>query len=53
MVWVRGVSAALSSVNRGKTRLDADGEASAAESGAELLSLGLVSQLHRPEVFAP
>lgn len=53
MDGVRGVSAVLSNLNRDKNGLNADGQVSAAERGAELLSLGLVPQLHRLDVFAP
>jgi len=53
MDWVRGVNAVLSNLNRDKKGLNADGQVSAAERGAEMLSPGLVPQLHRPDVFAP
>lgn len=47
MDWVRGVSAVLSNLNKDRNGLGADGQVSAAERGAELLSPSLVPQLHR------
>lgn len=51
--WVRGISAALSNLKRDKSGLGADGQVSAAERGAEMLSPGPVPQLYRPDIFAP
>lgn len=48
-----GVREASAVLNRAKNGPSADGQVSAAERGAEMLSPGLVPQLHSPGVFAP
>lgn len=53
MDWVGGVGAVLSNLTGDENGLNADGQVSAAERRAELLSPGLVPQLRRPDVFAP